>query len=274
MKLLNLPGRIGRPFNTLIETVWRELLRQSAWALGISALFYRLLLGTFASAVPPHMLFREMAEQIYRTAIRGAFILLLSSLMFGLLVIVHATQQLVKVQGEEFVGWLLVTIVVRELGPVWAATFVLLYSGSAITVDIGAMSVGREIDALKMMGIDPYCYLGVPRFWGLTISVVALYLLCALSAVIGGFLFSQIFAEIFWGEFWRSFINALQWVDLGMGLFKAIIFGMLIATVSLYFGLEAREHMGEVVNNTSHAAIWSLVLCGNTDILITMAYYL
>jgi phospholipid/cholesterol/gamma-HCH transport system permease protein len=242
--------------------------------LGICALFYRLLLGAFTGPACLRLFFRELSRQIYYTAIRGSFILVFTSLMLGMLVIVNATQQLVKVQGEDFVGWLLVTIVVREVGPVWAAFFVLLHSGGAVTVEIGTMTVNREIRALQMMGIDPYRYLGVPRFWGLTLSLLSLYILGVFAAVIGGYLFAQAFAEIFWAKFWLSFLNALQWIDLGVGFAKTTIFGMLIATVSIYFGFSAGDDMGEVAQNTSRTAIWSLVLIGILDICLTAAYYL
>jgi phospholipid/cholesterol/gamma-HCH transport system permease protein len=219
-------------------------------------------------------LFRELSRQVYYTAIRGSYILVFSALLLGMLVIVHATQQLVKVQGEEFIGWLLVTIVVREVGPVWAAFFVLLHSGGTMAVEIGTMSVNREVKALQMLGIDPYRYLGVPRFWGLTLSLLSLYILCVFAAIMGGYLFAQVFAEVFWAKFWLSFINALQWIDLSVGFAKTTLFAMLIATVSLYFGFSCRYHVDEVARNTSQAAIWSLVLVGTMDIILTSAYYL
>jgi phospholipid/cholesterol/gamma-HCH transport system permease protein len=261
--LVGLPGQ-GR----------KQLNHQVAPLLGICALFYRLLLGAFIGPACLWLFFRELSRQVYYTAIRGSFILVFTSLMLGMLVIVHATQQLVKVQGEEFIGWLLVTIVVREVGPVWAAFFVLLHSGSAITVEIGTMSVHREIRALQMMGIDPYRYLGVPRFWGLTLSLISLYILSVFAAIIGGYLFAQAFAEIFWAKFWLSFLNALQWIDLSVGFAKTTVFGMLIATVSIYFGFSAEDDMGEVAQSTSRTAIWSLVLIGIMDICLTAAYYL
>jgi phospholipid/cholesterol/gamma-HCH transport system permease protein len=253
---------------------WQAISAPVSRLLGICALFYRLLLGAFTGPACLWLFFRELSRQIYFTAIRGSYILVFTSLMLGMLVIVNATQQLVKVQGEEFVGWLLVTIVVREVGPVWAAFFVLLHSGGAITVEIGTMSVNGEIRALQTMGIDPYRYLGVPRFWGLTLSLLSLYILSVLAAVIGGYLFAQIFAEIFWAKFWLSFVNALQWVDLSMGFAKIIIFAMLISTVSIYFGFSAGDDMSEVAQNTSRAAIWSLVLVGISDIFLTATYYL
>jgi phospholipid/cholesterol/gamma-HCH transport system permease protein len=170
------------------QTLNKVLLR-SQRALSICALFYRILIATFSGPACWRIMFQELAKQVYFTAIQGVHVPVFSALILGLVVIVHATQQLVKIQGEEFVGWLLVTIVVREVGPVWAAFFVLIRSGSAITVEIGTMSVTGEVEALKMMGVDPYRYLGVPRFWGLIFSLMAMYVLCMFSAVIGGWAF-------------------------------------------------------------------------------------
>jgi phospholipid/cholesterol/gamma-HCH transport system permease protein len=271
---MNLPVKVLKALAGLLQGAWDGFTAFVSRLLSICALFYRLLLGAFVGPACLGLFFRETSRQVYHTALRGALIMMFSSLMLGLLVIVNATQQLVKIEGEEFVGWLLVTIVVREIGPVWTAFFVLLHSGGAITVELGAMSVNREIQALQMMGIDPYRYLGVPRFWGLTISLLALYILCVLAAILGGYLFAQAFAEIFWAKFWLSFINALQWLDLGLGFAKAGIFGMVIATMSVYFGFAARDDMGGVAYSTSRGAIWSVLLVGFIDLILTAAYYL
>ena len=266
--------RVVRVLDGLLGRAWGRFSARLSRLLDICAMFHRLILGAFIGPPCIGLFFRELSRQVYFTAIRRAYLLVFTSLMLGMLVIVNATQQLVKVQGEEFVGWLLVTIVVREVGPVWTAFFVLLNSGAAITVEIGNMSVNQEIRALKMMGIDPYRYLGVPRFWGMTISLLCLYILCVFTSVIGGYLFAQAFAEIFWAKFWQSFINALQLVDLSLGFAKTTLFAMLIATVSIYFGFNSRFNVDEVAANTSEAAIWSLVLVGATDIILTTAYYL
>lgn len=265
-----LPGLLGRGGTYLVYLVggWFSRL------LNISALFYRLLLTSFSSLTGLPLLRREFIQQVYFSSIQGMLVLIFTALMLGFIVIVYATPELVVLQGEEYVGWLLVTIVVREVGPVLAAFFVLLHSGSAITVEIGTMSVNREVEALKLLGIDPYRFLGVPRFWAVTLSVLSLYVLAAFSSILGGFLFSQIFAEIFWGMFWLSFINSLQWVDVAMGFSKCAAFGMLIATVCIFFGFEARQDMEEVARFTSKATLTALVLCASVDIILTTAYYL
>ena len=132
------------------------LMRAPDRPLNLCAVFARLLLFSFGRT-SRRLILRETLKQIYLTALQGIAVVIYTALGLGVLVIVHATQQLVKVQGEEFVGWLLVTLVVRELGPVWVAFFVLLHSGTAITVDLGNMSVTGEIDALRTATIAlPY----------------------------------------------------------------------------------------------------------------------
>ena len=254
--------------------MWDKLLVYTGRYLSISAVFYRLLATTVAGPPCLRLICRQMSKQIYFTAVRGVHILIFAALLLGLQMILYATEQLVKVRYEEYVGWLLVTIVVREVGPVFAGFFVLVHSGSAIIVELGTMSVDGEIEALRIMGIDPYRYLGVPRFWGVTISVVSLYILIVIFAVLGGCLFSQFYTDIAWQNIWRFFIDALQGVDLVTGLIKAAMFGMIISTVAIYAGFEARDDMGEVANKTAESSLWSLVLCGAMDIIINNAYYL
>lgn len=265
---------------------WRDRLLQRLGQLGelaleypsrmlaISALFYRLLLSTFFSLRGLRFLLRELIRQMYLAGLHGLHVFIFSALMLGFVVIVHATPHLVMLRGEEYLGWLLVTIVVREVGPVWAAFFVLLKAGSAITVQIGTMSVTGETESLALLGIDPYAYLGVPRFWALSLSTVLLYVLCGFAAIGGGYLFSLVFAEIFWTMFWTSFLHSLNWVDVALGFAKCMLFGMLIATVCIYFGFEASEDMEEVALLTSKADLTALVLCASINILLTTAYYL
>jgi phospholipid/cholesterol/gamma-HCH transport system permease protein len=249
------------------------LLRTPDQALGMCALFARLVVYSFGR-VGRRIIFRETLKQIYFTALEGIVVVIYSALILGLLVIVHAAPYLAKVQGEEYIGWLLVTLVVRELGPVWVALFVMLRSCTAIIVELGNMSVTGEIEALKTMGIDAYRYLGIPRFWGVTISVAALYVLTALIAIFGGYLFAKLFSDVFWGDFWRSFLHSLQWIDLAAGFSRSITFGMIIATVSVYFGFKPQNNLGEVARYTAQGAKTCLVVCVSMEVIMVTLYYI
>ncbi|MFP3868060.1 MAG: MlaE family ABC transporter permease [Desulfobacteraceae bacterium] len=257
-----------------LARMWVNLGHRLDLVLGIFALFYQLLLASFTSRTGFPLLLRESARQVYFTAVQGGFLVGITALILGLLVIVHTSPHLIEIRGEEFIGQLLVIIVLREVGPVLTAFFVLLRSGTAIIVEIGIMAVTRELEALHNMGIDPHRFLGLPRFWGLTVSMIALFILSTITAVLGGFVFAQLFAEIYWQGFWLSLLNALGWLDLMVGLAKVILFGMLIATVSLYYGLQARGQLGTLARHTSRGAVLSLLLCGIVDAFLSSVFYL
>ncbi|RLA90908.1 MAG: hypothetical protein DRG58_00940 [Deltaproteobacteria bacterium] len=249
-------------------------MSQMTTFLDTFALFYRLLLASLVRPVGFPVILRETARQIYFTGVQGSIVVGIAALILGLLVIVHTTPKLIEFQGEEFIGQLLVLIVIREVGPVLTAFFVLLRSGTAIIVEIGIMVVNQELAALQLMGIDPLRFLGVPRFWGITISMLSLYILSSITALLGGFVFAQIFAEIYWQGFWLSLLNALGWPDLIVGLAKVLLFGMMIATVSLHYGLKAQKHLGTVVRQTSQGAVLTLLLCGAIDAFLSTVFYL
>ncbi len=269
-----------------------NLIRKSSKALGglladkfllfsegyvkIWTVFCRLWGATFAGPAYFGTIFRDMAKQIYFTSVRGVYILIFVGLMMGMELILNTQQlsQMLKVPLEEYLGSLLATVVVRELSPVIAALFVLIHSGGAIVSEIGIMSVNGEIEALQIMGIDPYRYLGVPRFWALTISVICLNFLVTFCAVASGYLFSQIYTDISWYNFLHAFSNSLQLLDLGVSFLKAAVFGMVISTVAIYAGFESQGDMGEVAKKTAEGALWSLWLCGFMDFLIISAYQL
>jgi phospholipid/cholesterol/gamma-HCH transport system permease protein len=242
----------------------------------IWTVYCRLWSATFATPSSFGIIFRDMVKQIYFTAVRGIYILIFVGLMLGMELILNTQQlaQMVKVPMEEYLGSLLATVVVRELAPVLAALFVLIHSSGAIISEIGTMSVDGEIEALQVMGIDPYRYLGAPRFWALTISVICLHFLITFCSVASGYLFAQIYTDISWYNFLHAFSNTLQPLDMVVGFLKAALFGMVISTVAIYSGFESRGDMGEVAKKTAGGALWSLWLCGFMDFLIISAYQL
>jgi phospholipid/cholesterol/gamma-HCH transport system permease protein len=242
----------------------------------IWTVFCRLWGATFAGPASLGTIFREMAKQIYFTSVRGVYILIFVGLMLGMELILNTQQlaQMVKVPLEDYLGSLLATVVVRELSPVIAVLFVLIHSSGAIVSEIGTMSVDGELEALQIMGIDPYRYLGVPRFWAMTISVICLNFLIMFCAVASGYLFSQIYTDISWYNFLHAFSNSLQLLDLGVSFIKAAIFGMVISTVAICAGFESSGDMGQVAKKTAEGALWSLWLCGFMDFLIISAYQL
>src|SRR4030042_3617588 len=102
--------RVVMVLGGLLGQAWGHFGAPLSQLLDIFAMFHRLILGAFIGPPCIGLFFRELSRQVYFTAIRRAYILVFTSLMLGMLVIVHATQQLVKLQGGGLIGWVVGTL--------------------------------------------------------------------------------------------------------------------------------------------------------------------
>jgi phospholipid/cholesterol/gamma-HCH transport system permease protein len=253
--------------------LWRGFLNGLDALTGIFGLFYRLL-GSFGGWLGNYRFMgREFAQQVYRIGARGWPVVALTALLLGLAIIVYVSAQLKKIQAGELLGNLLVVIVVRELGPVLTALLVLLRSGAAMIVEISTMVIEREIESLELMGVEPEIFIGAPRFWGLIISLLILYGIFLVSAIFGGYLFGQVWADIYWQELWLSFLNALRWQDLVISGAKILLFGMSLATVAIYYGLNAQERLGSLAGQISKGAVAGLFFIGILNAILSIWGY-
>jgi phospholipid/cholesterol/gamma-HCH transport system permease protein len=256
-----------------LGALWRAFVLGVDSLTGIFGLFYRLC-GTIGfQLVNYRLLLREFAQQIYRIGARGWPAVALTALLLGLAIIVYISAQLKRIQSGELIGNLLVIVVVRELGPVLTALLVLLRSGSAMIVEIGSMVIDREIESLELMGVDPEIFIGAPRFWGLIISLIVLYGIFLISAILGGYLFGQVLTDIYWQELWLSFLNALRLQDLVISGGKILLFGMSLGTVAIYYGLMAEERLESLAEQTSKGAVTSLLFLGILNAILSIVGY-
>lgn len=253
---------------------WRTWMGWWNTLLGFGALCHRLL-ATFGRPFGSlRLMVREYALQIYRVAVCGWPMVALAGLFLGLSIIVYLAAQLRKIHLEELIGSLLVILVVRELGPILTALLVLLRSGTAMIVEIGAMQLDRELESLELMGIDPETFIGAPRFWGLIVSLSILYGIFLFSAIIGGYLFGQLLTDIYWQKLWRSFLSALAWQDVMISMAKTLLFGMALGGTAIFYGLRTTGHWENLMEQTSQGAVAGLVAVGLLNTLLSVVRYL
>lgn len=257
----------------LFGALWREFIGRLESLIDIFGLFYRLLGTAGRWIVSYRLMWREFARQVYYIGVRGWPVVALTALLLGLAIIVYASAQLKKIQGGQLIGNLLVIIVVRELGPIFTALLVLLRSGAAMIVEIGSMVIDREIESLELKGIEPEVFIGAPRFWALIISLIILYGIFLISAILGGYLFGQLFADIYWQTLWLSFLSALTWQDILISGAKIVLFGMSMGAVAVYYGFKAEENWGSLVAQTSRGMVTSLFFLGVLNAVLNILGY-
>ena len=213
--------------------------------------------------------------QIYRTGVCLLPMIGFLGCALGLIIIGQTVSLLERVGAEDFIGKLMVTVVVRELGPLLTAVVVLARVGAATVVELGTSRAQGDVEALEALGIDPIHYLVVPRMWGLAVSVFSLTIYLVIIALLSGYLFAFLQnVPMRPSEYFHQLAGALRWEDFAMLTLKATAFGIIIAVVTCYQGLAKPLRIEEVPAATTRAVVSSVVACILLDAVFVVAYLL
>ena len=170
---------------------------------------------------------------------------------------------------ESLIGATAGFAITRELAPIIAAFLVTARAGSAMTAEIGTMRVNEQIDAMRVMSINPYAYLTSPRVLATTIIVPFL----STIFVITGLLCAMLVSSTYYGVEFNAAIERLRWLvsldDLLVGIEKAAIFGFLLSSVCCYQGFNAKGGAKGVGIATTKAVVISYVGIILLDFLAT-----
>ena len=223
----------------------------------------------------PKVVWPLVRTQIALAGIRLLPTITMIGISLGFVIIGQTVSLLSRVGATNLSGLLMVTVVVRELGPLAAALLVLGRFGTGVVIELGTARAMGEVEALEALGIDPIHYLVVPRLVGLTVSVVALTVYLILIAFAGGCLFG--FLQEFPlhpSEYFRQIADALRWQDfLFLGL-KTGAFGVLISLIICYHGLAQPLRLEEVSRATTRTVAQSVIACLLIDGIFIILYLL
>jgi phospholipid/cholesterol/gamma-HCH transport system permease protein len=158
---------------------------------------------------------------------------------------------------------------IKELGPVLTALMVTGRAGSAITAEIGIMRISEQIDALELMGLNPFRYLVVPK---LVAGIIALPLLTAIFNVVGilgGYLTGGKLLGVGEGIYFGEMANYVDTQDILGGIYKCLTFGVLITWVCCYKGYYSGFGAEGVSKATTQGVVISSVLILIWDYFMT-----
>jgi phospholipid/cholesterol/gamma-HCH transport system permease protein len=203
----------------------------------------------------------QVVHPLIRLQIWRAGLCLLPMITFlacglGLVIIGQTVSLLSRVGAQEYAGTLMVTIVVRELGPLVAALVVLARVGTATVVELGTARALGEVEALEALGIDPIHYLVVPRVIGLSIAIFCLTIYLVMGALASGYLFAFLQeVPLTPGAYLDQLVGALRWQDFVLLAGKTISFGITAAIVTCFEGLARPLRLEEVARATTRAVV-------------------
>lgn len=214
-----------------------------------------------------------ISAQITRAGVRLLPMVSFVAFALGFVVIGQTVSLLSRVGAQEWAGIVMVTVIVRELGPLVTALLVLARVGTAIVIELGTNRATGEVEALEALGIDPIHYLVMPRVLGVAISIFSLTVYMILVALLSGYLFAFVQdVPLRPGEYVNQLATSLRWQDFALLALKTLTFGSVIAIITCYQGLARPVQLGQVAEVTSSAVVQSVVACVFLDALFIVVY--
>lgn len=211
-----------------------------------------------------------LMPNFYHVGVLSLPVVALTGTFIGMVLAVQSYAQFRSIGLESKLGAVINMSLVRELGPVLAATMLAGRVGSAMAAVLGTMRVTEQIDALISMGANPIHYLVVPRFLACILLIPALTVMADFMGIVGGYFYSVVMLGI---DHFQYLNNSRQFVggyDFFTGIFKSFFFGGTIAIVSCYRGFHCQAGAEGVGRAATAAFVFSFVLILGIDLILNI----
>jgi phospholipid/cholesterol/gamma-HCH transport system permease protein len=252
-----------------IEAIGRNIITtvtSSGKALLVTAEAFRWVLHVFKRRA-------EVGRQMYIIGIRSFAVTEIVALFTGMILSLQAGLELQNYGQEVNVGIIVSQTMCREMGPFMTALILAASVGSAMAAELGTMSVSEEIDALQVMSINPVRFLVMPRLVAMIIMMPVLTIFTDLIGTFGGGLVAKTQLNVTWSAYYMNVRLLLQNKEIYVGLLKAVVFGVIVTTVSCYQGLATTNGAVGVGRATRRAVVISFLLVLITGYFMTQMFY-
>lgn len=213
-----------------------------------------------------------VVNQFDLIALRAVPIVVLISVVVGAIITQQSILQLNNFGVAIYVVDLAAILMLREVGLLLAAIMIAGRSGSAITAEIGSMRMREELDALSVMGVDPYQALILPRMLALLIGLPFLAFIGALSGLAGAAIVSLVYGGIPIDIFLDRLQGALNMRTLMVGLIKAPFMAIIIGLVAANEGFKVKGSAESLGRHTTASVVRSIFLVIVADGLFAMFF--
>ena len=244
-----------------------RVVLEALLALGHHAFFFVDLLRKVPVSLRRPFL---TVAQVHAIGNRSLVIIVSSGLAVGFVLALQMYYALVKYGAAESLGLVVNLSLVRELGPVVTALLFAGRAGTSLTAEIGLMKAGEQIAAMEMMAIDPKSRVLAPRFLGGIISMPILAVLFSAVGILGAYVVAVLLIGVDPGNFWSIMQSGVDVTrDVGNGIVKSMVFGVICTFVALYQGYETQATPEGVAHATTRTVVISslAVLC--MDFILT-----
>ena len=215
------------------------------------------LFQTFIFASTPPLKVSQLLKQIRFIGFQSTLVILLTGAFAGMVLGLQGYYTLNRFGSAALLGPMVALSLIRELGPVLSALMVTGRAGSAMTAEIGIMRITEQVDALKMMGLNPFRYLVVPKLLAGIISLPLLTAIFDVVGIFGGYVVGVKLLGVAKGTYFGEIANYVDMKDILGGIYKSLTFGVLITWICCYKGYYAGFGAEGVSKATTQAVVLS-----------------
>ena len=193
--------------------------------------------------------------------------------LMGCILAFQAAIQLRKFGANIFVADLVSVSICLEMGPLLTSLIISGRSGAGYAAHIGSMQVSEEIDALRVLGIDPILYLVCPRIIAVAIAAPCLTMISNIVGIIGGCVVAGFSLDITPTAYFNQVKRVLEISDVTKGLIKSLVFGIEIASIGCLRGFQVRGGAESVGYATTSAVVTCIFVLTVTNALFAVLFY-
>jgi phospholipid/cholesterol/gamma-HCH transport system permease protein len=232
-----------------------------------------LIADTLVGLVTPPFRKKEFIHQLHFVANKSLFIILFCVCFAAVVTILESSFHMkLVIQNDSMVPGFGALLILRELGAVITALLMASRVGAGYASEVGSMKITEQIDALKMLGIDPVNYLVVPRFLACIIGAVILTIAANVTCLIAAMIVSEIYLGHTFAMFITSMHRFVHMQDFYFAMIRGACFGAVIPLVACYFGFRCKEGAEGVGRATTNTVVVASVTIVTIDFILNYIF--
>jgi len=203
--------------------------------------------------------FNDVLDQMYEQGVQSIMIVMLTSFATGAVLGLQGFTTLGRFGAKEFVARLVVLSLLREMSPVFTALIFSGKAGAGITAELGTMNTHDQIQATRVMGVDPIEFLVVPRFLACVLVLPALVIVSEFLGIFGGYMVAVSQAHLPGIFYIHQTMEAIGYVDFFSGYIKVFFFAIIVGWICCYQGFFTEGGAVGVGRFTTKAVAYSYI---------------
>ncbi len=215
----------------------------------------------------------DVLHQQFLTAIKSLGVITVVGLFTGMILALQTGLELRRYGQEVYIGSAVTVVILREMGPFMTGLIIAASVGSAMSAQIGTMTVSEEISALEVMAIKPVRYLVTPRLVAMITMMPLVTVYTNIIGIVGGAIVGQTQLGVSITAYMDNATQFAENKDLYVGLLKSILFGIIIATVACHQGFSTTQGAVGVGMATRRTVVVSFLVILTVGYMITRLFY-